>query len=266
MTHGHLIGVTGIPGSGKSYFARSARECGKTAIATPDPKELSFYAKDIALFCDLDWRPHLNEWKATALTELLAWLAARDKDDTQYIVVDPFSEVSDLAFHEVLKVHATNDPREVEYGRAYTAHDQQIKAVITELRRLTVHGKTVICTFHGKMRELEGAGDAKKKKAMTGEMEWAFEEQMLPAMNSGIRQSIHSAFNLWLFTKPVGFGPGQKFFVTAQPDAVRPAKHSVVFKEGANIAMIPNTVRALLDLIQQPESPTRGLLPQGASK
>jgi hypothetical protein len=148
----HMIGIVGVPGSGKSHFARSARDLGKTAIALPDPKEAAFYGGDgVQTFSDLDWRPHLAEYRATALLDLLRWLDAVGKSDARYVVVDPFSEVSDLALHEVLKPHATNDPRDVEYGRAYTAHDQQIKTVVTELRRLVVRGKTVICTFHGKM-------------------------------------------------------------------------------------------------------------------
>ena len=248
----HLIGVTGLPGDGKSFFARSARALGKTAVATPDPKELSFYGAEATLFCDLDWRPHLSEWKADALTRLLAWVDARTRDDTRYLVIDPFSEVSDLAFHEVLKVHGTNDPRDIEYGRAYTGHDQQIKALMTELRRAVVRGKTVICTFHAKMKELEGAGDAKKKKAMSGELEWTFDEQMLPDMNSSIRQKIHSAFDLWLYTKPSGFGPGKRYFLTAVSDAVRPAKHSVTFKAGATPASLPNTVKGILEALDEP--------------
>ena len=100
-----LIGVTGIPGSGKSYFARSASELGPTAVAIIDPKEVSFYRttpfKANTAIADLNWRPHMNEFKATGFLELLAWVAAREHDDSQYIVVDPMSEVSDLAMHEV---------------------------------------------------------------------------------------------------------------------------------------------------------------------
>lgn len=250
---GHLIGVTGLPGSGKSHFARSAREVGKTLIALTDPKEQSFYGKEgVTLFADLDWRPHLGSYNATALTALLAWLDARGKDDAQYVVLDTFSEASDLAMHEVLKVHATNDPSDVQYGRAYTAHDQQIKTLVTELRRLVVRGKTVICAFHGQMKELEGQGDAKKAKGMSGESEWQFDEQMLPVMCTSIRQRIHSPFDLWLYTKPEGFGPARKYFVTAVADSVRPAKHSVIFKPAPiTPARIPNTVAALLQSLQE---------------
>ena len=244
---GHLIGVTGLPGTGKSHFARSARAAGRTRIALTDPKELSFYGEDGAtVFGDLGWRPHANQFAATAFAALLAWCAERVTDDSEFVVIDTGSECSDLAMHEVLKVHATNDPGDIAHGRAYTAHDQQFKCLITELRRIAAAGKTVIVTFHGQMKELEGAGDAKKAKGISGDQEWKFDEQMLPVLCTSLRQRIHSPFDLWLYTVPVGFGPARQWFVTAQADAVRPAKSSVTWNAGVNTARIPNTLPALL--------------------
>lgn len=250
---GHLIGVTGIPGTGKSHFARSARAVGKTLVALADPKEQSFYgAENVTLFADLDWRPSLNQYKADALNRLFAWCVAAGKSDAAYVVIDTMSEVSDLTMHEVLKLHATADPGDVPHGRAYTAHDSQIKSLMTELRRMVIAGKTVICTFHAQLKELEGVGEAKKQKGMSGGDEWTFDEQMLPVLNTSMRQRIAAPFDLWLYTVPVGFGPGRKFYVTAQSDNVRPAKHSVTFKPGVNIARIGNTVSELLAVIQEP--------------
>lgn len=248
-----MIGVVGLPGDGKSYFARSARAVGKTAIALTDPKELSFYGADgVTLFSDFDWRPHLQSYNATAMIELLKWMDKRATDDSEFVVIDTGSEVSDLARHEVLKIHATDNLMDVGYGKAHAAHDGQMKALINEARRLVVRGKTVIMTFHAQLKEMEGQGDAKKTKGMTGEMEWSFEEQMLPALNTKYRAQIHGAFDLWLYTKPVGFGPARKYFVTALADSVRPAKHSVNFRSGVNLAMIPNDMKALLSAIETP--------------
>lgn len=246
----HLIGLVGLPGDGKSHFARSAREVGRTVIALTDPKELSFYGKDgVTLFSDFDWRPHLASYQATAMLDLLKWMDARSKDDSEYIVIDTGSEVSDLARHEVLKIHATDNLMDVGYGKAHAGHDGQMKALINEARRLVVRGKTVIMTFHAQLKEMEGQGDAKKTKGMTGEMEWSFDEQMLPALNTKFRAQIHGAFDIWLYTKPMGFGPARKYFMTAQADMVRPAKHSVNFRAGTNLAMIPNDLKALLGAI-----------------
>ncbi len=247
----HLIGVVGLPGDGKSYFARSARQVGRTAIALTDPKELSFYgAEGVTLFSDFDWRPHMGSWSATAMLDLLKWMDARSKDDSEIIVIDTGSEVSDLARHEVLKIHATDNLMDVGYGKAHAAHDGQMKALINEARRLVVRGKTVIMTFHAQLKEMEGQGEAKKQQGISGQQEWFFEEQMLPSLNTKYRAQIHGAFDIWMYMKPMGFGVARKYFMTAQADQVRPAKHSVNFKAGTNLAMIPNDLKALLSAME----------------
>lgn len=252
---GHLIGVVGLPGDGKSYLARSARDLGKTLVALTDPKELSFYGPEgVTLFSDFDWRPHVGSWKATAMLDLLKWMGDRVTDDSKFIVVDTGSEVSDLARHEVLKVHSTDNLMDVGYGKAHAGHDGQMKALINEARRCVVRGKTVIMTFHAQLKEMEGQGDAKKQKDMTGQDAWFFDEQMLPALATKYRAQIHGAFDIWLYTKPMGFGAARKYFVTAQADSVRPAKHSVNFKPGTNLAMIPNNLKDLLGAIVEPET------------
>lgn len=260
MSVGHLIGITGVPGTGKSYFARSARELGKTLVALTDPKEASFYGiEGVTQFADFDWRPHAGSYQADALLKLFTWLDERTKDDSKFVVVDTGSEASDLAMHEVLKMHTTGDPSDVSHGKAYTGHDTQIKALVTELRRIQARGKHVIVTFHGAMKELEGAGTAQKAQSFgdKNKMEWRFDEQLLPAMNSSIRQRIHSVFDLWLYTNPIGFGAARKWYVTAQADSVRPAKHSVTFKPGTNLAMIPNDMRSLFAALAEAPAETK---------
>ena len=250
---GHLIGIVGLPGDGKSHMARSCRDLGKTAIAVCDPKEASFYgAEGVECFADLEWRPHASVYQATALRSLFAWLDKQVKDESvKYVVIDPMSAVSAFAMQEVLKIHGTGDPSDVANGKAWTGHDVQIRGLLVEIQRLFARGKTVVCTFHAQLKELEGAGDAKQGLAFGSsknapKMEWQFQEQILPAMLTSIRQRIAAPFDLWLHTKPQGFGAARKFYVTAEPDSVRPAKHSVTWKAGTNLSMIPNTMRELL--------------------
>ena len=260
-TRARLIGITGLPGEGKSHFARSCAKLGKTLAACADPKEIAFYAAGgvtAELFVDLEWRPLATPatFEATGFRGLLKWMDAAAKSDAAFVVLDPVSEVSDLAMHETLRIHQTGDPGDVPHGRAYTGHDTQIKALLNEARRCIARGKTVVCVFHGKMKELEGAGDAKKAKSMSGELEWTFDEQLLPVLNTSFRQTIHSAFDIWAYTKPSGFGPGRRYCVTLVTDAVRPAKHSVTLTEDAkvrqqtvNFTQIGNTMEALLTCI-----------------
>jgi len=254
---GHLIGVTGIPGAGKSHMIRSAAEVGKMAVALTDPKEASFYAGskcDATVISDLDWRPHKGDAgrKASGYNELMAWLENQQAGDAEFVGIDTGTEATRLAEHEYLKMQGVFQPGDLEYGRGYIGPEQLIWAMVTELRRLAARGKTVLVSFHAIMKELEGAGSAEKKKAMSGETEWRFDEQLLPmcAGRNVVGQTIAASFDLWLYTVPSGFGPGRKFYVTALPDQVRPAKHSVEFKDGVNVARLPNTIKELLGALK----------------
>ena len=254
----HLIGVVGVPGTGKSNMLRSARDIGKTVVALTDPKEASFYGPEgVTLFHDFEWRPHANVYDADAFLKLLRWCDVVAKSDAQFVVLDTGSEASDLAMHENLKMHATDSPSDVSHGKAWIGHDQSIKQLVTELRRIVARGKTVVVAFHGQMKELEGAGSAQKRVSFGDKnvLEYKFDEQLLPAMMTQYRQRIHSVFDIWLYTNPVGFGPARKWYVTAQADSVRPAKHNVTFKTGTNLAMIPNDLKSLLGAIVEPEAP-----------
>ena len=88
-----------------------------------------------------------------------------------------------------------------------------------------------------------------------------FDEQLLPAIMTSLRQRIHSVFDIWLYTKPMGFGPARKYYVTAQADSVRPAKHSVNFRTGTNLAMIPNDLKSLLALMEPAAAATAPVAP-----
>lgn len=267
----HMIGVIGNPGEGKSFFARSARELGKTAVALIDPKEASFYGSDFTLIWDEEWRPHKGPegMKADGWLRLLKWTEERQSDDSKYIVYDTGSEATRLAEHEYLKHQNVFSPGDMEYGKGYIGPESLIDGLVTEWRRLVVRGKTVIVTFHGTMKELEGSGTASLYRSMSGEMVKRFPEQLLPAVSGRnvMAQRIGSAFDLWLYTVPQGYdAPGaaglpdaalaklakRKFFVTAVADEVRPAKHSVTFKAGVNAARIPNTLRSLGEALDEP--------------
>ena len=255
----HLIGIVGNPGEGKSWMARSACALGKTAVALLDPKEEAFYAPAkpalVEVFFDAGWLPHKGQYHATGYSKLLGWLDARASDDSTFVIVDPASDITNLAMHDTLKLHNPEDPSSVANGRAWIGHNEKVKAFVIALQRLYVAGKTVVCTFHGEMSEYEGTGDAKRVDAWgkdkTGAKleDWEFPDQMLPAIMGRGRQHIHKAFDLWLYTKPSGYGPGRRYMVTAVADQVRPAKHSVTFKPGANAAMLSNDMKALLEAI-----------------
>lgn len=130
----HLIGITGVPGEGKSFFMRSARDVGKTAVCLTDPKEAAFYGKDATLIWDDEWRPHLGPAgaKAAGWLELLKWTEARQSDDSQFVVYDTGSEATFLAEHEYLKLQGVFSPGDLEYGRGYIGPESLIRGLITE--------------------------------------------------------------------------------------------------------------------------------------
>ena len=267
----HLIGVTGNPGEGKSDLARSATVVGKTAVLLTDPKEVGFWKAPenprfkpenlttVDLIVDSEWRPHLGTpegLKAGGYTKMMRWFDDRSRDDSEFVVVDTGTEATVLSEHECLKAAGVFNVSDLEYGRGYTGTATLNRALVNEWRRLFALGKTVIVTFHARMKEMEGAGEAQKKKAMSGEMEWRFDEQMLPVVTgtNAVAQSFGSPFDLWLYTKPQGVGANRRYFVTALPDTVRPAKHSVTFKEKVDgkpvlPGMLPNSVQAILGVI-----------------
>jgi hypothetical protein len=265
----NLIAIVGVQGSGKSHFARSARECGPTAVALIDPKEVSFYGGDATLIWDPDWRPHLGAGVgnlAGGWLRLLAWTAEQQKSKAEFVVYDTGTEATRLAEHEYLKMQNVFAPGDLDYGRGYTGPESLVWGLVTEWRRLAMAGKTVIVTFHAAMKEMEGVGTPRKVRNMTGEEELRFDEQLLPVVSGRnlLAQTIGTAFDLWLYTVPVGYDAvldpklpeaaraklaglaRREYYLTAVPDAVRPAKHSVRFKAGFNATRIPNNVRALL--------------------
>ena len=246
-----MLGILGPPKTGKSHFARSCAELGKTAVALMDPTEENFYKAagidTISTFMDLGWRPHKNEFKADAFNHLMNWIDARYKDDSEFVVIDPASTVSDLIMHEALKMHNSDNPKSAGgYGEAYTAHNRMMTNFLQELQRLYMKNKWVTCTWHTRMKEMEGAGEVKKGKDMSGKEELQFEERLLPVLQSSMRQDVAGWFSGWLHTKLYGFGPGTQYCLTALPDQARPAGTRLTFSEKTNLTRLPNTMAGLM--------------------
>ncbi len=255
---GLLIGMNGVIKTGKSTFARSCAEIGKTAVAIGHLKEQRFYdlqePHTITKFLDLDWRPHQKQFKATGYTKMLAWLDARAMDDTEFIIIDPANVFAELAQHEVLKANSASQPSELEYGRGYTGTDTLFKAMMIEVTRCAAKGKIVVMVFHCGMKEQEGAGVAKEQTTMAGNKELQFEERLMPVYcgTNKMAQTIGAPFDIWAYTKTSGTGPATKYLFTVVPDNVRPANHSVTFNEAfmkktVQGTMVPNNMKVLLE-------------------
>lgn len=249
---GLLIGLNGPPKTGKSHMARSAAALGKTAVALTDPDEAEFYREaklEPSIFFDEDWRPQEGRYEATGFQQYMKWLGEREKDDSQFVITDTGNGVSDLALHLNLKAHQTDNPKDAPYGAGYTGHDRLLLQAIQRWKILVLRGKTVLVTWHVKMKEQEGVGEAKDVKQMDGTVEKEFDEQLLPAIPTSFRQVIPGHFPVWLFTKPAGFGKGRQYLVTAQADQVRPAacRFALSFADPMQSAgRFPNDLKTLL--------------------
>lgn len=249
-----MLGILGPPKTGKSHFARSCAEIGKTVIALCDPTERNFYKQsglEPEIVVDHRWRPFFDQYDATGFDALMRWLDKVAESDAEFIVIDPASAVSDLVMHEVLKLHHSDDPKSAGgYGEGYTGHNRLMNQFLTELQLANLKDKWVICTWHTRMKEMEGAGEVKKGKGMSGKEELQFEERLLPVINTSMRQDIAGFFSGWLHTKLYGYGPGTKYCLTAVPDQARPAGSRLQFKKGTNLGMIPNTMKSLLEVLE----------------
>jgi len=257
---GKLIGVLGIPGTGKSHFARSCAEVGPTSALLLDPGEREFYERllapdRVAVLWDEGWRPFFGEYQATAYTNVMKWLGAQADGDATFIVIDPASEITHLAMHEILKLHKTDDPSALEHGRAYTQHNNYAHQFLQELRRLRARGKTVVAPFHVAMREAEGVGQPVavqgRQKDATGKLvtELRFEERLMPVLLSNFRQHVAGYFDAWLTTVTEGAGVGLRRFVSPYMSGASLAKTRLAFREPAKVARIPNTMKAFLEVL-----------------
>lgn len=240
-----LIGIAGPPKTGKSTFARSAAQLGKTAVALTDPGELEFYRSqcdDVTVFFDDEWRPFKGQYNPTGFKALMKWLESHEESDTKFIVIDHGPGLGELCMHENLRMAQTDNPKDMPYGTGYTGHDRLMLQLIQQLQLLAKRGKHIVITWHVKMKEMEGVGDAKERKQMTGEVEKEFDEQLLPVLSTSFRQAIPGYFPVWLYTRPIGYGKGRKYLVTAVPDETRPAACRLDFKPDVDPAKIPNSM------------------------
>ena len=250
-TASKMAAVLGPGGTGKSTFIKSAAKLGGLAVALSPVSELDTYVgSDITyeIFMDEGWIPHKNSFKAGAFRRLLKQIDKWTADDSiKTIGIDSVSACSDLAMHEALEMHQTDNPMDLSHGAAYMGHNGLMKQLLQSLELATLKGKNVICTFHTELRESETQGKAKDKAGPDGSV--AFEEKMLPVMHGSMRQHVHKHFSLWLFTEVSGYNSNVKYFLRSVPGKVEGAKSRLAFKKEANPMRLPNDFGGILEMI-----------------
>lgn len=248
QTEGTMTAVLGSGGSGKSSFILSAAKLGPLAVALCPKSELDGYAGndvEYEIFMDEGWIPHKDSYKAGAFRRLLkqidTWV---NNPDVCTIGIDSVSAFSDLAMHQALEMHQTDNPMDLAHGGAYGSHNGLMKQLMQQLELAALKGKNIICSFHTELRESETQGKVKDKAAPDGSI--AFEEKMLPVMHGSMRQHIHKHFSLWLFTEVVGYNTNVKYFLRSVPGKVEGAKSRYRFKKDTNCVRLPNDFQKIL--------------------
>jgi len=246
--HGFLVGVLGPPGSGKSSFIRSALAQGPGYVALSPASELDSYSGadvDYETFEDLEWQPSQGKWNATAWQSLMKRVYALPESAYRVVGFDTATALQDLAWHECMKLHKTEDPTKIggnSYG-PYTALRGLLTEFLQACQVLAAAGKYVVTTWHVTAKESEGVGTP---QIQAGELRW--DEQLLPDIRSGLRTSIAGKHSLWMYANVV-VGKPPTYQLVVAPDRYRPARAraGVRFKPG--VATIENNFTKMLEAL-----------------
>ena len=246
--HGIFGCVCGPSGTGKSYLLRSMREVGPMVVAITDSGELDGLGGH-----DIEY--DLFDDTVNDLPKFLKWIDKQTaRKDIRCIAVDHLSGgttspgISEMVMQDGLKVHGTTNPLELAHGQAYLGHANGLREVLQKLRLAAYSGKHVMCSVLAQLREDET--DPKPGKVDE------FKEKLMPAVHGTVRQHMAASFSLWLHSYTQGQGQGAQWFVTSLPDAVRPAKKRLEFKEKwpdgkpINATRLPNEWKRLLEAVK----------------
>jgi len=261
-----MIGRPGIPGSAKSTFVRSAQRVAraagkKLAVALTWPSEADGYDKDDAriefkaselvseLFWDDKFLPDLDLWEATGYGKLLRWVyAMRDNKEVGVVAIDTMNGADELIVHETTKMGRVRTLKEVgEYGLGFQKHDAAFQQLLQAAQVVTLSGKHFIGTWHVKMKEREGAGDAKEIKAGQ-QVDYKFEDRLLPVLATPLRQQVDGVFSLWLHSDMDTTGQLTTYKVLAEPREAVPGKSRYVLNPKLG-GRCDNDFKTVLDAI-----------------
>lgn len=244
LAGGLSVAILGSPGTGKSTFAGSVGKYCKTKLLATKPREANSWMyretgiyKEAEIFHDPKWRPSAGLWEATGYNRLIRrlWELYEDKE-YEAVILDPFTDVVDLAAQEILKSENAASPRDMRDSMSfYGTLKYKLAEVVDAMTALQFAPKPkhVIVTVHTQPAKEDSSrpnGPAPADKTGAGV---EYEGRVLPAIEGGYRRVFAGEFDVVMFSDVrtkrrfvTGKPPVEEveYFLQATPDADRHAK------------------------------------------
>lgn len=268
LAGGVSAAVCGPPGTGKSTLLGSCGHLGNAKLLATKPREANSWkyretgiTANAELFFDAGWRPSADRYEATGFVRLIQRLGELYDDDTlDFVLLDPFTDVVQLAANEILKVEKAATPRDMRDPMSfYGALKYRLKEVVQGLTVLQYAPKPkhVLVSVHTQPAKEESRGGTTAADKLAHGVE--YEGKVLPAIEGAYRREFAGEFDIVLFsdiriTKKLTPGkPPQEiieYVLQAQPDNDKHAKS--ILGPVVTEKFIPNDFATLLTLLQAP--------------
>lgn len=266
--------LQGAPGTGKSWMLGTAKEIpgvNEVLLLAPKPREINSFkyrahglTEHAEIFQDAKWAPTAKSYESGAFTKLYQRILALYDDDVyDAIIVDPFTDVTYLAAHELLEAERAETPRDLRDSIGfYGALKYKMKGFTQSLTGLTQSAKRpkhVFVSVHIQPAKedtpLKGGGTKESQDNRAQGVE--FMGEVLPMIEGGYRREIAGEFDVVGFTSvkhelmKVG-GKMERvanFVCQLNADPERHAKAAIVPRLAQ--AEIPNNLPALFRVIEE---------------
>lgn len=267
--------LLGPPGTGKSWFLGSCKEAGieNPLLLAPKPREVNSYLYrkhkiPFEVFDDPGWAPPVGQFEAGAFTRLYKRIQELKSDTTHdAVILDPFTDVTYLALHEILSTEEAETPREMRDSQSvYGSLKHRMKNFTASLVGLSSPSlprpKHVFVAVHAQPTKEDQQlsmkqGGGTKESSDNRAKNVSFMGEVLPMVEGSYRQEMMGEFDIVGFThvkhdlvrEGAKMVKKMRYVVQLDADNERHAK-AALLPRGTG-AEIDNNMKALFDLIEE---------------